>query len=199
MKLPNETELAQNLGVGRSSVREALKVLEAMELIDRTKDGPVIRSPGSEFMTRWLSINIAVRQISFAELIEARAVLEVALAGYAANNIDEEGLNRLLLLIETMDKSASSNAIDEYIKANVDFHVTIAAAADNRFLYQVMESVRKSLMDFQRQVYDSANVPQVSSQQHRAIYEAIRGGNPGAARDAMREHIWYMEKLYKSL
>lgn len=199
MKLPSENELAESLGVGRSSVREALRVLEALDFLEKTKDGPVICSPGSEFIARWLGINIAVKQIPFSELLEVREVIEVALAGFAAKNIDDSGLSKLKSLTDKMQESANNNDVDTYIKANVEFHVTIADAANNSLLYQVMESVRQALFNFQREIYHSPEVHIASLEQHSSIYKSIKERDPDGARKAMHEHIQYMKGLFASL
>jgi len=197
-KLPTEVDLTDELAVGRSSVREALKVLEALGLLERSREGTVVSIPGSGFMVRLLSVMMATRQITPIELLEARVVLEVALAGYAAEKATKEDLAKAARSVDIMQHAIAENIKLDYIQANVDFHIIIAAAAQNSFLFQVVEAVREALTNFQKEIYDVPGLLQVSLEQHKAIYGAIKQGNSSAARLAMQKHLDYIVDLYNS-
>src|ERR1700761_2293368 len=129
-KFPAERELCLKLGVGRASLREALKALEIMGMIEtRLGDGTYV-CKRSEFFSRPLLWAIASSSEADArELIEARMLIEVELAGLAAEHSNAENLNELTAHLDRMIKAKRNPG--EFVQADVNFHLAIGRAAAN--------------------------------------------------------------------
>ena len=127
-KIPSERELCQKLGVGRASLREALKALEIMGMIEtRLGDGTYV-CKRSDFFSRPLLWAIASSSEADArELVEARTLIEVELAGLAAEHANAEHLKELTQYLDRMIKA--KNNPSDFVQADVDFHLAIGRAA----------------------------------------------------------------------
>ncbi|HHV78643.1 MAG TPA: FadR family transcriptional regulator [Firmicutes bacterium] len=183
-KLPTERELAEKLGVGRSSVREAVKALHSMGLVARTKDGIFIDIKSSAFFTdpRLLS-----KEVSAAELFEARKVIEVETAGMAAERASAEELKTLEDILNGSDGEPIPP--EKFVIYDMSFHLSIAKASHNRVLLQILGSIKDLLWEAQSEVAKVPGVMEKAKIQHRQVFEAIREGNPEAAKAKMFAHL----------
>jgi DNA-binding FadR family transcriptional regulator len=189
-RLPPERDLALRLGVSRSTVREAIRGLEMMRVLQ-------IRHGEGIFVTR-LDAPLLLEATGFAlqlmrdhevvDMLELRAVLEGAAAGLASARMTDEQQRTLFLRLEEMDAASTA---DELLEADIAFHACIAAAAGN--------VVMASLLDtFSSRTYrarylnaglglDDALVR--SKAAHRRIYEAVVARDPEAARATASSHV----------
>lgn len=187
-KIPSERNLAEVLGVGRSVVREALKSLTLLGLVDvRQGDGTYLRRPGSELLSQSIEWGLLLGEQRTKDLIEARQHLEVLLAGLAAERRSEADLDELRSLLKQMG-TASKNA-DKFVAADVAFHVVVARAAGNSAIAGVMSSIRALLRVWISRVMSSGASFEPSMKEHAAILDAIEKGRPAAARKAMQAHM----------
>jgi DNA-binding FadR family transcriptional regulator len=133
--LPSEKELVSQLGVSRATLREALRMLETEGLI-ATKPGPkggiVVRRPGSANLTRSLSLLLQLEETPFEETLEARRLLEPMCANLAAQRASAEEVAQLQQHIEIMRQNIGN--VDNYVAAQLDFHLGVIAAAHNAVL-----------------------------------------------------------------
>jgi len=194
--LGREEDLASEFGVSRPTLREALKLLASGNLI-RANKGPgggiFVAHTADQGVRRSLSdsvdMMIETGAVSLEELLEARTLLEVPLAGLAALQASEETIRRLraALVAET-----ASGDMDAVHTADSDFHREIATAGGNRIAQAltgwVFEVLQPRLMDQLR----DAVVPQAVLDQHSALLEAIEQGDRTRAERAMREHLLYL-------
>jgi len=186
-RLPGERELAEQLDVSRVTIREAEIALQALGYI-RIKTGS-----GAYVLDRSKHDDGSLPQVSALELTEARSLIESEAAALAANNIDDETLQKLRAYIGTM---SSDNPGDEAASqlADRDFHLAIAAASGNaavRHVVQILWKMRTELAPV-REVHDSvcsAEPPGVRGLEHTEILDALRKCDPAAARFAMRKHF----------
>ena len=135
-QLPSEREMAQLLDVSRPSLREALRILEVRgRLVVKHGQGVFIQSPRSE---RELRAALGETDLSLNELYAMREVLEIPAAAWAAENITAEQLLRVRSALDKLNASGESPTVDydELRQLDADFHLSIAAAAGNRFLKQ---------------------------------------------------------------
>src|ERR1700760_3664048 len=132
-KIPAERELCQSLGVGRASLREALKALEIMGMIEtRLGDGTYV-CRRSEFFSRPLLWAIASSsEAETRELVEARILIEVELAGLAAERATAANIDRLSQELDRMEERKATP--QAFVQADVDFHLEIGNAASNQIL-----------------------------------------------------------------
>jgi GntR family transcriptional repressor for pyruvate dehydrogenase complex len=186
-KLPSERELAEMLGVGRPSLRQALKSLSLMGIIEsRVADGTYIRPSASTGLAESLHIALLLQATPLAKVIEARTVVEVALAGMAAINASSEHLTRLDHLLAAQEVNVRS--VDVFNQHDTRFHITIAEAAGNEILLAV-SGVLQRLASAGRQRTAYRGDLNRTFREHREIAEQIRRRNVEGARKAMRIHL----------
>src|SRR4051794_1938508 len=126
-KIPPERQLAQALNVGRSAVREAIKSLSLLGLLDvRQGDGTYLTGSSSDLLPRVIEWGLLLGERRVHDLVEARTNLEITVAGLAAERRTDEQVARLRELIGAMEKAADD--IATYVDADLSLHLTIAAA-----------------------------------------------------------------------
>ena len=187
-RIPPERELSLKLGVGRASLREALKALEIIGMIEvRLGDGTYVCNR-SEFLSRPLLWAIMGSSEAGAhELVEARQLIEVELAGLAAERATGDDLKRMGAQLDRM--GASINNIDEFMQADVEFHLAIGQAAHNAILMNALHLIRNLL---QRWIGSSLGIEGTAIKaldQHKNIFLAVAKKNSSAARVAMQNHL----------
>jgi DNA-binding FadR family transcriptional regulator len=195
-RLPNERSLAEQLGVGRPSLREALRVLEALEVVEvrpglGAASGTVITDRLGAALPGLLSMHMALGRFTAAELIETREVLEVWTVRTAATNRTDEQLRALGELLAALESNEDDR--DTYFLIDGRFHLAIAEAASNALLTHLMESLRVPMvqhMQAHTDVWDDwPSVIAWAGADHRALYEAIAIKDPDAAEAAIRHHL----------
>jgi len=185
--LPPEHELARRYGVGRSSVREALRLLESKGVIRSTGHGSFVVAEYGNALVDSVRFLLTLEAFDLLELYEIRKVLETELAALAARRRTENHLERMEQAIAEMEAGLDSQA--RYIDADLRFHLTVAEATGNRVAVYVMRAIRDPLHRALARVYHIPGSPQKSVAQHWAILEAVRAGDAEAARARMAEHL----------
>lgn len=187
-RIPSERSLTQILGVGRGAVREALKSLTLLGLLEvRQGDGTYLSSTNSSLLPRIVEWGIMLGEQHILDLVEARQEIEISLAGMAAARRTEEDVERLDVALRAMQDRAGDR--DAYIEADVNFHMVVADISRNTVLAGVLNSIRSLLRVWTtRVVVDKASVRD-SLALHPPVYAAIRDGDPAAARAAMTHHM----------
>jgi GntR family transcriptional repressor for pyruvate dehydrogenase complex len=189
--IPTERELQQVYGVGRSSVREALRILESRGLIRPSGRRVFLVADYGNPLSRSLQFLMALEEGSLRDLFEVRKILEVEAAALAAVRRTAEDLSRMARAIDEMVIGLASQ--DRYIAADLEFHLAVAAATANRMALILMHAIRDLLHRALASIYHIPGSPQRSIEQHRAILDAIGAGAAEAARQRMREHLVRVE------
>jgi GntR family transcriptional repressor for pyruvate dehydrogenase complex len=186
-RLPPERELAELVGVSRSSLRPALKVLENMGIISqRVGSGTRLNPAAASILAEPLQFLILLDGITFQELMEARLIVEPELAARAAERATAEDQEALKRAITRMEECADNP--DEFVACDLQFHQAVYRAAGNRVCTMLFTVVHQSLEELVR--FTSLLVePEHTIRFHRRILAAIRRGKPDAAREQMREHL----------
>jgi GntR family transcriptional regulator, transcriptional repressor for pyruvate dehydrogenase complex len=186
--IPPERELCQQLGIARTSLREALKAMELIGMLESRVGFGTMICPRSEFLSRpllWAFTGTDHTELS--EILEARALLERDLAGLAAERASSEELAAIEEAIELMAQKIKSG--ESVLDADMAFHLAISRAAHNEVLgnaAQLLRNLMKYWLDLKLRL---PNVPKSAMQLHRTIYQAIRDRNADAARKFMWEHL----------
>ena len=185
--IPTERELTEAFNVGRSSVREALRILESRGLVVGDRQGRFAVAEPTEPLHRSLELLITLDGADFAELFEVRNILEVESAGLAASRRTELDLQALADAAAAMRDGLGS--AERYIEADLRFHVGIAQATGNRVAAHLMHAIRDLLGRALVEIFRIPGSPESSVEQHRGILEAIEARDAAAARARMREHL----------
>ncbi len=197
-KLPPERELAVSMGVSRPSLREALRALSILGIIEnRQGSGTYITSLQPDMLVEHLDFIIALNDRSFLDLFEARKILEAGIASLAAQQITGAELDELEA---AMDRS--SRAIDDperFLQADLDLHRRIIAAARNQILALFMRSIDNVNVASRRRIGELPEVRRQALQDHRQILAALQAHDPQAAGQAMCDHLDHVEKKLKQL
>jgi GntR family transcriptional regulator, transcriptional repressor for pyruvate dehydrogenase complex len=186
-RLPSERELSRTFGVGRSAVRDALKPLTLLGIIDvRQGDGTYLRATESELLPKAVEWGLLLGERRAVDLVEARRHIEVALATLAAQRRSEEDLRDMRRLLRQMQDAGSD---DEFIEADMAFHLRLAEAAGNSVLAGILTNIRSLIQVWITRVTYAADSVAPSYQEHVPIMEAVETGDPAAAAAAMGAHL----------
>lgn len=195
-RLPTERELAEQLGVGRTSVREGLRFLEKLGILDiRQGTGTVVRSLSLGAVFEHLlpvQTIIELPDKDVRNIMHVRRVLEAESAHLAAQHATEEQLERLGELLEGM--AASLERPREYLELDLEFHVLVARAASNPVLAQLINLVRDIYTRYFEIVLEDPDMNETSLEFHRQLYAALRERDPDAARQHMLAHLHQAER-----
>jgi GntR family transcriptional repressor for pyruvate dehydrogenase complex len=187
-RIPPERELCRQLGIARTSLREALKAMELVGMLDsRVGDGTFV-CPRSEFLARpLLWAFTAEDRGELRDIMEARMLLERDVAGLAAERGTDQEIARIGAAVDQLVQCVGDNA--STLDADMAFHLAIAAAAHNSVLENAVQLLRNLMRQW---IYLKLLLPDVPGsvlRQHQAIYSAIRTRNVEGARAAMMEHL----------
>jgi len=188
-RIPPERELCQKLGVGRSSLREAMKALAIMGVIDmRVGEGTFV-CRRCDFLAHPLLWAIAGSGATEAnELIEARKLIEVELAGLAAVRSTPDDLQQVGIHLDAMESSLHDTG--KFLEADVAFHLALGQAGHNRILLNSLLLIRNLTQQWVRTSLERhAFVAAKALEQHSAIFFAVAKRNPVRAREAMQLHL----------
>lgn len=196
-RLPTEKELAAQFGVSRPTVREALKVLEALNVL-RSSTGPsggiyVKELDGlgvADTLKDSLAMLLNIDRINLQELGSTREAIEIPVAGMAAIHRTEDDLARLEACI-TADQKKDTVAI----VSDIEFHRRVAECSSNRLMSILIDALHRTVEKTIRE-YDLPDVKTRSQEQHRRIVEAIRNQDRDEAEAAMRDHLRYANEAY---
>ncbi|MFN7927985.1 MAG: FadR/GntR family transcriptional regulator [Blastocatellia bacterium] len=194
-RLPAERELAEMFGVSRSSLRQALKVLEIMGVISqRVGDGTYLNTAAPTILAEPLEFLVLLDGISFHELMEARLIVEPELAARAALRATAEDLTELQQALADMEAYRDDHT--HFIAYDVLFHQTIFRVAGNRVCSLMFTVVHQSLEKF-ISLTSQVVTPEHTLQFHKRIYAAIKRKNAEEARRRMAEHLEDAQDLLK--
>jgi DNA-binding FadR family transcriptional regulator len=193
--LPSEKELAESLSVGRSTVREALQNLVALNVVEVSAGHrTVVKSPTPAELFRTDVIGFLINDTLAAEMLEARVMIEpdcVRLAAERATEKDLAAIEQLLQeheLLHNQDKPVS-----EY---GARFHIQLAEASHNRVAASFMSSILHIMKERGRRIDSVPNARRKEIDDHRAIFELVKAHKGQEAATAMRDHILEWSNTY---
>ncbi|HLH69387.1 MAG TPA: FadR/GntR family transcriptional regulator [Candidatus Dormibacteraeota bacterium] len=192
-RLPPERELAELFRASRNSVRDALRVLEQMGLIEsRQGDGTYVRSVSPEELTEPLALLLLQSRNQMRELWEVRRLLEPAVAEFAAARATEEELAEMASILEAQRRKVEAGFLA--LEEDTAFHELIAQAARNTVILRVMDTLVDLLRQSRERSLQRGDRPVLSLRGHLRILEALRRRDPQAARAEMLQHLREMEE-----
>lgn len=186
-RLMSERELAKRLGVSRSPIRQALTALRTLGLIEiRHGDGIYLLRPAEELIAN-LALEVVESQADLPQIWEVRQPLEAQAAALAARRRTDQDLEGMREALDSMADAVAAG--DEGFLGDKHFHELIATAARSPVLTKVLQGIQPSLDRASNASLSQPGQPKKSLRQHRAIYEAIEGGDEAAARRRMLNHL----------
>lgn len=188
--IPSERELGRLYRVGRSSIREALRMLESKAIIRSEPNGGFVVAEFAGTLNDSFDVLLSVADLR--ELFEVRHMIEGEASALAAARRHESDIGRIAREIGAMEAGLGSERA--FITADLRFHEAIAQASQNRLIVHLMAAMRTQL---ERSLASSVRVPgapEHAIEMHRRILEAIEARDPGEARRRMHEHVSRVER-----
>jgi len=198
-RLPPERDLAKLLGVSRPTLRDGIRSLAAVGVLQPRRGAGtfVVKAEGSPALdSNPLRLMASLHGFTPAEMFEARKSLEMAIAGLAAERATGDQLASMSEEIAEM--FATLDDPEQFLVHDMRFHQTVAAASGNRILTSLMNMVATILFDVRSKTVKRAKDLKESAEMHRTIYRAIRQRNAEAASEAMRDHLVLAQKAQAS-
>jgi len=200
-RLPNEAVLAQEFGVSRATLREALRSLAAQSLIRTAKGaggGSYVTLPSvdgvSDFLHSSITLMADAEDVTLEELLEARELLEVPAARLAARRRSESALDRLRA---TIPDAPLRLGTEEQFVYNQDFHSVVLEGCGNVLLAIAVQPIFGVLQRNLARSVLGARFHRAVNDQHRAIAGAIEAGDAGAAEGEMHAHLEFLRPYYE--
>lgn len=195
-RLPNERELGERFGVGRSSVREAMKALVAIGLVVRTREGTFVNSDPTKLVWNSLDKHTGLTQSSVREVFEGRRLFELGIAAMAAERATPENIAEIWQWAPIHVAN-----VEEFKLSDIRFHAAIAKAAGNSFISELYNHMQEVLF-CTHQWFTTlehldpkllSSICEANLQQHRVIAKAIEAHDLNAAQQAMLQHFDALE------
>jgi len=192
-RLPPERDLAERFRVSRTSVREALRALESLGLIEiRAGEGAYVRQVSVESLIEPLALVILTQREAIADLYEARRLLEPPIAALAARRASREEIAEMTRLLDEQAKEVGAGRTG--LAQDAAFHSAIVQATHNRAITRIVTTLMDLLSQTREESLSAPGRPQRSHQDHRRILAAIAGRDGPAAQQAMLGHLIAVEQ-----
>lgn len=192
--LPPERELAAKLGVGRSSIRDAVRTLEVMGILEpRQGHGTVVRDLSTDALVVPLASVLTRKREMVQELLDVRRMIEPGLAARAAKNATGEEIAQMAAILERHEAKLrrGEQAVDE----DDEFHYAIALAARNSVVLRVLDVLMDLLRESRSRSLQVPGRPRRSFDGHRRILRAIQRRDAEAAETAVKKHLKEIEEI----
>jgi GntR family transcriptional regulator, transcriptional repressor for pyruvate dehydrogenase complex len=193
-QLPAERDLAQQFGVSRTAVREAIRALHEKGLVDAYPGrGTFVANRNSNSLRQSLDRILKSGQSDRAAyLVEIREILEPEIAALAAARADDQDIATMREAVTVMDNARRD--ADAFIEADLDFHLSLAEAAANPFILSLIDSIVALLREQRMRIFYVDGGPERGQVHHKRILDAIERRDAPGAREAMRAHLWQVRE-----
>lgn len=188
-RLPTEHGLSEQLGVGRSSVREALKALETLGLITRRKEGSFVSAEMSmPALTKALYVDMLARELEIRHVYQVRRLLETELGELAVTNLEDDDLAELEALCLSMESTPDTD-IQRHVKLDRQFHRTLSELAGNPVMTRLWEVTFEVLLEVRQRIPFTPQNIRHSDARHRVLLDALRERDPAKVRQTIAETL----------
>jgi GntR family transcriptional regulator, transcriptional repressor for pyruvate dehydrogenase complex len=196
-KLPSERELAEMLRVSRGSIRDAIRGLELLGLVEpRQGTGTIVREISADAVVNPFANALKRRKELVSELIDFRKMLEPPLAARAATHASPEEVAEMEEILRRQEERQHQG--DAGVAEDTEFHYSVALASDNSVVLRVIDILMDLLRDTRARSLQVEGRPQKSLSGHRRILAAIKRHDGEAAKAAMRRHLEDVEEIVLS-
>lgn len=189
-RLPGQRELAAQLNIGRSTVREAIRSLEALGYVEtRVGLGTYVVSSAPDQIENSLSVWLEANKDKVIKVFEVREALESKAAELAAINARPEDIQLMEQTLHALESAIEQNDHLRVTQMDENFHDIIGNSAGNSLLFQMIENICSVLTESRSAVLAMPGRAMRSLDEHRAVVEAIKSSDPNLAKQAMAQHI----------
>jgi GntR family transcriptional repressor for pyruvate dehydrogenase complex len=194
-RLPSERELGEQFGVSRTVIREAVRALSAKGVIDvRTGSGLRVAAVDSSTVSESMSLFLrGSSTLDYPRVHEVRAMLEVEVAGLAADRATDEDIAEMRAICELME---SGGDVEAASLQDVEFHRAIARGTHNELHLLLLDSIGDALIEIRRENLAAGSLSDTIAS-HRDILDRIAARDPEGARRAMRAHLENVEEYWR--
>ncbi|MCU0558640.1 MAG: FadR family transcriptional regulator [Desulfobacterales bacterium] len=200
-KLPNQNELAAQLGVSRASLRESLHTLALMGVLEqRPGFGTVVRGRMPANFSDFLNLPLISDAKETIELVEARRFIEISNVELAVKNITAEDLAEMGRIVESMQTAVAEDRLADYVRKDADFHHLLAKATGNRFMVHLFLTIRRIMEQFITESFSA--LPRMlgrSLSDHQRIHAALLRKDEARAVTEMKRHMENIRKAMENL
>jgi len=190
-RLPPERELALQLGVSRTAIRDAIKLLAGQGILKVTH-GSGIYVANQDRITGQIANLLTVREGSLRELFEVRKLIEVEAAGWAAERGQPQGFDKIKKIVEQANQALHDPA--SLARLDAAFHLAVIEAGGNTILLRVMLNLLDLLADARKESLSIPGRPARSAGEHNDLAHAILSNDPAGARRLMLRHLTSVEE-----
>ncbi len=195
-KLPNEFELGEKFGVGRSTIREAVKLLISKGVLEvRRGSGTYVISTTPADMDPLGLQGLGDRMSLAMDLVDVRLILEPGIAEMAARNATEKDIEELEHLCSLVEQKMQNG--EDYVQEDIAFHTCVAKCSQNKVVEQLIPIIDTAVMVFVNVTHKMLKEETLAT--HRAVVDAIMDRDPIGARTAMTMHMTYNRNLIRKL
>lgn len=199
-RIPTESEMAEMLGIGRSSIREAIKVFNYLGVLDSQTAKGTFVCERSNISAEALTWSILLGRDDYYDLIDTRGAIEMWSLVSLAERYGQDpasvkaSLAHLDAQIERMRSAIAENAREELARADYDFHAAVIAGVGNE-LFNAVYGVLRAFMyeEIEKSHEDFADITTII-QEHQEFVAAVRSGDPGQAMAVVRKHVGSIKK-----
>ncbi len=188
-RLPPEADMCESYGVGRSTIREALRVLESQGVITIKTGpggGPIVAPFDAGFLAANMALHLQLSGATFRDVMNARLVIEPAIAGAAAEHGDPHTIKALRAVVEHDHSDADH---DTLVSEAGDFHDIVAAGSGNPFFEYLLSALHRITEPFAQRLSYVGERRERLMVHHREIVEAIESGDRDVAAGMMRRDL----------
>ena len=198
-RLPPESQLCETLGIGRSTLREALKALAFIGLVRmRAGDGTYVAPSNAGLLDRILSRGLLKTEKDLADVCETRMLLESELAALAAERRTAADLKQMKgVLAESLENLHAQDG--RFIEMDVKFHFLIATCSRNKILPRLLVDIRSLLVEWIAKSQELPGLRENAQKQHERILQCIVDRDSDAARNEMQLHLQTFQHAYTLL
>jgi GntR family transcriptional repressor for pyruvate dehydrogenase complex len=201
-RLPPERELAQQFGVSRTVVRQAIHSLVAKSLLETlSSGGAVVRRPTAAAVAQSLHLFLRSGQahLDYGKVHEVRRLLEVEIAALAAIRRTVTDLAQLEDNLRAARDSIANETPDHFAQIDIAFHAILAQATHNGLFALLLDSLVEIMLEVRRSGFAVPDTPARALRMHQAIYEQVRAGDAEGARRAMHAHLLEAEETQRQV
>jgi len=196
-RLPPEREFAEQLGVRRTVLREAVRALVYKGYLETKQGiGTIVRRPSRELIAEPLGVLLQSKGLTIDHLHHVRSILEVEIVGLAALQATEQDLRSLQ---ETVNGMVTANSPEEFADLDADFHKTLAQTSHNPLLVVLLDSIRDVMQEVRLRVTSHPYLRQTVIPDHAHILERVAARDVEGARQAMVAHLEHARRIQEEL